>query len=252
MYTKNIYTIKYIFIYIIFYIQSIYSRNFTIHSNDIPEQAIYRYNNDTAVSKTNINPKNYGKNYYCRGDDCIELQNSITHVPYIEFPDENGNVKLYILESCIYDDKSKELIDCLGGYIIGDYDRVSVKCTKDSECLYNKCIDNHCVFNEDSPIVHCDIIYRFFAFYEKSYVHCGKTYGDKCEKDNECSSKACHDLDKKCGSCIETPSDSVHSIKDMETFFSFTAIIIILMVIYCICCCRSKKHEKNKFEKIQK
>jgi len=250
MYTKNIYTIKYIFIYIIFYIQSIYSRNFTIHSNDIPEQVIYRYSNDTAVSKTNINPRNYGTNYYCRGDDCIKLDNS-NHVPYIEFPDENGNVKLYILESCIYDDKSKELINYINYYDYGD-NNVFVKCTKDSDCLYNKCIDNHCVFNEESPIVHCDIIFRYFAIYEKLYVHCGKTYGEKCEKDNECSSKSCHDVDKKCDSFIETPSDSVQSIIDMETFFCFAAIIIILMVIYCIFCCCVKSTKKNKFEKIQK
>jgi len=49
------------------------------------------------VSKTNINPKNYGKNYYCGGNDCCELHNDITYFPFIEIPDENGNIKRYIL-----------------------------------------------------------------------------------------------------------------------------------------------------------
>jgi len=71
-------------------------------------------------------------------------------------------------------------------------------------------------------------------------------------KGYECSSKSCHDVDKKCDSFIETPSDSVQSIIDMETFFCFAAIIIILMVIYCIFCCCVKSTKKNKFEKIQK
>ncbi|KAL6590834.1 kinase-like domain-containing protein [Neocallimastix sp. 'constans'] len=47
-----------------------------------------------------------------------------------------------------------------------------------SECLYNKCYKNHCVY--------CDIIYQ-----EKyiSYKYCGKTYMQACNNSDECSSE---------------------------------------------------------------
>jgi len=52
----------------------------------------------------------------------------------------------------------------------------------DYECLYN-----HCVFNDEAPIIHCDTIYKYFAIFEYSYIHCG----DLCNNDNECSSERC-------------------------------------------------------------
>ena len=32
-------------------------------------------------------------------------------------------------------------------------------CTTDSQCLSNKCFDKCCVFNDETPVVHCDDIY---------------------------------------------------------------------------------------------
>jgi len=48
---------------------------------------------------------------------------------------------------------------------------ISYKCTTDSECLSNKCSNNYCVFNEETPIIHCDNIYIYNLHYLKRIVH---------------------------------------------------------------------------------
>jgi len=102
MYNINI--MLYLFICIILYIQSIYSRNITVNSIDIPKELIYTYDEKTVISKSVLASKP-GWNYYCRKNDCVKISNKYDVIkPYIQLPDENGNVKNYIVRSfpCIY------------------------------------------------------------------------------------------------------------------------------------------------------
>jgi len=249
MYNINI--MLYIFICMILYIQSIYSRNITINSIDIPKELIYTYDEKTAISKSALTSKP-GWNYYCRKDDCVTISNDYDGIkPYIQLPDENGNVKNYIAYSCTYDDKLKKLVDCVNRYKYTSFDYgveyLSVLCKNDSECLYNKCIDNHCVFNDEAQVVHCDTIYNFFALFEYSYIHCGRGYHDPCNKNNECSSKKC--MKGSCSSLLLTPSDSVATGQALETLICIAVIggiFIIVAIIYSVINCR-----KNNFEKIE-
>jgi len=65
---------------------------------------------------------------------------------------------------------------------------LSYKCTSDSQCLTNKCIDGVCIFNEEDPTEFCTSIY-INLFIRFSYMYCGKMIGDICKKDKECGSK---------------------------------------------------------------
>ncbi|ORX78122.1 hypothetical protein BCR32DRAFT_282583 [Anaeromyces robustus] len=92
--------------------------------------------------------------------------------------------------------------------------RAHVTCNSDSECFFNKCIDNYCVFNEESRIEHCDIIYKYFAVFEFSHIHCGKTYSQSCSNDNECSSERCRK--GLCSSFVKVPNDTASFARNLE------------------------------------
>ncbi|ORX84832.1 hypothetical protein BCR32DRAFT_242284 [Anaeromyces robustus] len=244
--------IKYI-IYIIIYIQTVYTNtyNITINSDNISEEYIYKYN-DNAISKGSISSTSYGWNYYCRNGDCIMLENGNSK-PYIEFPDEKGNIKKYIFRSCEYDSKLKNNEYCAKRRTFNYPENITdvyVTCNSDSECFFNKCIDNYCVFNEDSGIEHCDIIYKYFAVFEFSHIHCGKTYMQSCSNDKECSTERCYEDEGLCSSSVEVPNESTSFGRNMETVFCFAIFFVIFVIISFICfiyrCC------KNKYKKIDK
>ncbi|ORX78125.1 hypothetical protein BCR32DRAFT_282587 [Anaeromyces robustus] len=121
-----------------------------------------------------------------------EVISDIVDVLFMEFP-ENNKTKRYIHNHCIYDDKNNKIINCenyIGGYN-NDY-IIDLSCTNDSECFYNKCIDNYCVFNEEPSSTHCDYVHKGFAMFQYTFLHCGKTYEDRCKHNYECSSYSCY------------------------------------------------------------
>ncbi|KAG4081745.1 hypothetical protein H8356DRAFT_1284815 [Neocallimastix lanati (nom. inval.)] len=93
---------------------------------------------------------------------------------------------------------------------------VSYKCTTDSQCLYDKCVNNLCVFNENAPLTHCDDVYTRPGIFKKH------AYNDKCTNDNECSSKLCYN-NGLCSKQDKGPSDSENTVNiaiiNYGTFF---------------------------------
>ncbi|KAL6622100.1 hypothetical protein U3516DRAFT_744685 [Neocallimastix sp. 'constans'] len=87
----------------------------------------------------------------------------------------NDNLIKYTIDTCRYNEIK-----------LNKYN--SKKCATNSECLSNKCINNFCVFNEETPIVHCESV---FNGYGSTFIYCGKPYNDICEFNNDCSSKIC-------------------------------------------------------------
>ena len=118
------------------------------------------------------------------------------------------------------------------------------KCTTDSQCLSNKCIDNCCVFNEETPVVHCDNIYSYPTLFRdrSSYMHCGKAWRDTCKTDDECSSKICFDVGY-CNMQMNGPkqSDGTGPAIQFVALLFVSSIIIIIFCNYCI-----KKYPKSK------
>jgi len=147
MYNKKII----LFLYIVYFFKIIYTYNTN-------ETVLYTYNNITTCDKVgkfiyiykhsiskervlNITDQFYN-GYYCKNDICV-LTDYDYSKPFIEIPDINGNIKLYISKTYSYEfNKSKNppTKKCYGDICI------SYKCNNDSECLYNKCFNDYCIF----------------------------------------------------------------------------------------------------------
>jgi len=197
--------------------------------------------------KTEINNNHatdYERHYYCKNDNCIEIK-SFTPFFFIEFL-ENNKIKRYILNTCIYDENNNKIRNCKNIYnlsSINDTHHVDLSCTKDSDYLYNKCINNYCVFSEDSSVTHCDYVHKGFAMFQRTYFHCGKTYNDVCEYNNECSSASCSN--NLCCDDYYVPSDSTYLEQQIETII-FCAIVGVLLSVCCCVCMLIYMHKHNQ------
>ncbi|ORX52629.1 hypothetical protein BCR36DRAFT_286464, partial [Piromyces finnis] len=154
-------------------------------------------------------------NYYCKDNICSFSNDNI----YVSHTDGHGNIKEYIHDTFSSHQKITQS---------------KSKCTKDSQCLTNKCIDNYCRFNDEVIIIHCGEIASFNAFKNKyntyTHTHCGKLYGDTCNNDDECSSKSC--TNGTCNRLTNNYSDNA--------FSSYAVLFILNFYFYlCIisCCC---------------
>jgi len=119
---------------------------------------IYTFDKNKTLKKKEVLKikNNVNLSYYCKNNICVEVnREALPH--FVEIPDENDNVKRYISESYRYDQlKSTELLyNISGGHDI----IISYKCTSDSQCLTNKCMDGFCIFNEENPTEFCADIY---------------------------------------------------------------------------------------------
>jgi len=194
-----------------------------------------------TVSKKELLKSKYeggtDSSYYCKNDTCVYTDfNYKDHL--IVFPKENGGSIKYITDTCTYDKiKSNE---CKGE-----------KCMEDSQCLSNKCIDNYCAFNDDeTPVVRCDKIYQKTTWYctgGKSYVHCGKPYGNTCKTGEECSSNSCYDQVCSTGSYDgPTDSDNLGCVIFSAVIGMGLLILGIIIGIYLCCYCCYKKFPNHR------
>jgi len=175
---------------------------------------------------------NYYARYYCKDEICTQVV--YDYDDYVmEFPDINGNITNYIVYTCTNNDI--ELDKCKDEYMIDDM-IFSLICNNDSECLSNKCYKNHCMYNNETPIVHCDNIYSDKWFLGKSsYMYCGKPPGDSCIENDECSSKNCRK--NECQFQDDGPSDSDGVKTYIEGLIFFVILIVLVIIAIVICCC---------------
>ncbi|OUM56391.1 hypothetical protein PIROE2DRAFT_21617 [Piromyces sp. E2] len=188
------------------------------------------YDKDIVLNKAEVLKikDDYNLSCYCKNDICVKV-NRHDLPSFIEIPDEKGNIKRYIsisynlndlklhryengvymnLSNCTSSTNQLNNINnefCFTGIFL------SFKCTSDSQCLTNKCIDGVCVFNEDKSFELCSDIYSYFAVFSHSYMYCGKSYGDLCKTDEECGSKICLE-EGVCGPTKE-PSETDVKVK---------------------------------------
>jgi len=171
-----------------------------------------------------------GFDFYCKDDTCASL--SFANETSIEIPNKAGLLVKYITDTC-------SLTDIDSGFCNSE------ECTADSQCLSNKCVKNHCAFNEDNPIVHCEDAYQFNPFTAKSRadMFCGAPEGDKCSKDDDCSSRRCH-IDV----CEKQYRD--HYFDYLGTILIYGGIFIVVCILICIffcykCCVGLTKSKKD-------
>jgi len=188
------------------------------------------------------NQYNTKPEYYCKDDICVLVYKSYNYY-FIDIPDRYGNSTSYIVYTCSYDDI--ELNRCFNEKNI-DGINYSLNCNNDSECLSNKCYENHCVYNEETPIVYCSDIYTDKLFVGKSsYMYCGKPERNPCEERDECSSRQC--VKNRCSGPSGGPSDSDSIQTGLEGLIIFGGIfIIIIIILIIVCCCWCIKRRRNK------
>ncbi|ORX78458.1 hypothetical protein BCR32DRAFT_282256 [Anaeromyces robustus] len=132
----------------------------------------------------------FNLSYYCKNDICVEV-NRHDLPQFIEIPDKEGNIKRYISKSYTYNDlKLKNYrYNIYGGPNI----RISYKCSSDSQCLTNKCIDGACIFNKENPkcaskkcfnnseYSYCGTVGEpsdNFGMFQRTFLHSNKAYYD--------------------------------------------------------------------------
>jgi len=142
----------------------------------------------------------------------------------------------YIISTCTSTDIGLGLCKC-------------EKCTADSQFLSNKCIDNHCAFNNATPIEHCEDHYYYETLTGTSSrsVVCGKPDGDTCDSNNKCSSLNCYE--SKCGENKDRPNDSESTTTALIRMMLFILIFIAVIGV-CIgfICCSRRNNEPSKMK----
>ena len=89
-----------------------------IYSYNMNETVIYTYNNITTsnakedfiyIYKNSLSKEivlkitdEFYNSYYCKNDICVLMDNEYLK-PFIEIPDKNGNIKLYISKTYTYE-----------------------------------------------------------------------------------------------------------------------------------------------------
>ena len=121
----------------------------------------------------------YFISFYCKNDICIAVRNDYSGI-CLSIPDENGKLINYIVKTCSLE---KAIIGkCINSTSNALENKCSSICKYDSDCLSNKCVNKFCVFNDETPIVHCDDIYTEPGFlrFSSSYMYYGNPAGDSC------------------------------------------------------------------------
>eukprot|EP00833_Pecoramyces_ruminatium_P009501 jgi/Orpsp1_1/1183533/evm.model.c7180000085632.1 len=185
--------------YLMFYMVYAYPK-ITNYKRD----TIYKNNILTKSEVLNITDE-YNLGFYCRNDTCVQVKNPDIF-PFVNFPDENGNLSNYIIESCTYNNamlgNCRNFTTNLEGILY------STLCSSNSECFSDKCVNSYCVFN-DELVSSCDSIYISPSIFTErhSYMHCGRVLNEPCENDDECSSKKCNE-NRVCELYTDGPYDN--------------------------------------------
>ncbi|ORY86438.1 hypothetical protein LY90DRAFT_628908 [Neocallimastix californiae] len=162
--------------------------------------------------------------FYCKNDICVRTD-PLYDDKTVEIPDEHGNITTYIVDACNI--KAAKENYCS-----------SIECNTDSNCLSNKCVNKHCVHNKEEPMIRCDDIRApgFLFFKGNLYMHCGKSWGDFCSSNDECSSNRCDE------GCLQKAID-VHpggnriTYIDIFGFYFLCILVAIFAMGLTICCC---------------
>jgi len=178
------------------------------------------YKNNISINEVLNITNEYYISYYCKNNICVLTSYNYIN-SYIEIPDKKDNLIKYITDTCNYDD------------IIINKCHYITKCNSDNECLSNKCYKNHCMFNNETQIIRCDNIYMGPTLFNErsSYMHCGKPFNEKCNNNNECSSKKC--VNSYCNQQNNGPNESEGMIV-MIYLIILIFILIIFFFIYII------------------
>ncbi|OUM56441.1 hypothetical protein PIROE2DRAFT_65528 [Piromyces sp. E2] len=174
-----------------------------------------------------------GFEFYCKDDKTCSSVTRKNNTAYVEFPDANGNMKSLIADIC--DPKSPT--EC----------SIVHECKSDSECLTNKCVNNHCAPNDDLKMEKCQDTYHWHTLIFSSSVdmNCGKPDGYSCKSDSDCASDICENK-----ICQFQGRD--HGLAALDSVVVYACICIGIAILSCIaccvCCCGGSKKNKRSID----
>ncbi|KAL6588336.1 hypothetical protein LY90DRAFT_517736 [Neocallimastix californiae] len=202
----------------------------------------YIYENETLTKNevSHLKDKDH-QSYICRNDVCVRID-SFYYEPYIEFPDENGNIRKYILPTTMREDIAMDESDY--SLKTNEGDRLYFKCNTDSDCLSNKCLNYVCIFNEQTSLTGCNSYTppRSIFGSGRIYMHCGKLEGARCTTDDECSWDSCRE-DMNVSTCRWIGFPNFSSRNDQKgvnpvipIIVGFIIMIMVISIFNGICC----------------
>eukprot|EP00833_Pecoramyces_ruminatium_P018685 jgi/Orpsp1_1/1192717/evm.model.d7180000095359.1 len=112
--------------------------------------------------------------FYCRGNECVSSTNSTYFYSDESLKKKKSKKKGFIYQVCT--EAAIEKKNCS-----------TPKCTVDSDCFSNYCVNNVCMANEYLPIIKCNNKYENGI----NYMKCSKNVFERCENNNECFSENC-------------------------------------------------------------
>ncbi|KAL6610876.1 hypothetical protein U3516DRAFT_782681 [Neocallimastix sp. 'constans'] len=167
---------------------------------------IYQYNESQIKNKCEVleieDRYSWGRSYICKNDICTKIN---VH-----------NYEIDYLNKCTNEEYDNKKFDSCNYHVL-----ISFKCTSDSQCLTNKCIDGYCMFNKENLTEFCTYIYSHSIFGSHSYIHCGKLNVDICKTNKECVSVKC----LRNGYCY-VPPDGPSDTDGLYYFIKFYLIFV--------------------------
>ncbi|KAG4095772.1 hypothetical protein H8356DRAFT_1398273 [Neocallimastix lanati (nom. inval.)] len=214
-----------IYIFFALYFQCGYSKVYDVESDDLPYDFAYHVNATT----NSIEECEFCWASLCKGSYCFKADKEIKF-PFIEIP-INTNISLPNNNSEHQKNKVNRYITFpyVDFFSLEKAYKTSVKCSKDSQCFTNKCVNNDCVFNEKRDIKLC------------VDGHCGRFMGDPCTTRDECAEGdydgVCHYPEQP-----EGETDIEYTLKFLSTL---GFLIIIVIIVCCIACYNSNTKVSN-------
>jgi len=135
------------------------------------------FNNCPSYSMGIVNYNKCSFHFYCRGEKCSSNING----NQVEFSEINGKKETFIT------DFSNSALTEYEDYLPDE------KCNSDTDCLTNRCVNNICISNKDSPVIECIDIEEYDKENSKyiTKMNCGLAEMEKCSSDKDCASKFC-------------------------------------------------------------
>jgi len=107
---------------------------------------------------------------------------------------------------------------------INTLNNTTSECTKDEECLSNKCDEGKCQMSIDSLLMYC----KTTESLDSTVYQCGKLIGDHCENNSDCITSKCDPNSKICLKNDTTNTSNSTSKKSNTTLYAVIAIGVII------------------------
>ncbi|OUM62351.1 hypothetical protein PIROE2DRAFT_61969 [Piromyces sp. E2] len=151
--------------------------------------------------------------FACNIDRCIYYKSE--YAPYViydriqygkRFTNEKDPTKTLFIHSCV----------------MGDENCLFEKCTSNSECFSNNCLDGRCLVNNEQPRYICQVKRKLDNF----TIGCALNINEKCQENKECISGYCNQYRRIC-----FDNDAKYQAGFVTNYFFIIMGIVMLILL---------------------